>query len=92
MNCRLGGNCELVSRGELLRRPGVAQCIRCSVVYEVVEWAPRTCKHCHLSYGESLHDPCLGTLPDVVEACCGHGDETARYVTYRDGRFEGSPP
>jgi hypothetical protein len=84
----MGGECELVSRGELLQRPGVAQCLKCSTVYEANGWVPRTCPHCQMAYGESLHDPCLGMIPGAVEACCGHGDESKRYVTFSDGRRE----
>ena len=90
--CRLGGACELVSRAELLGRAGVAQCRRCSTVYEPAGWQPRRCGHCGLSWGEALHDPCLGTLEGVVEACCGHGDPAAAYRSFTDGRREGVPP
>ena len=80
---------ELVSRDDLLGGVGVAQCLRCSQVFEATGWQPRACAHCDLPYGESLHDPCLGTLEGVVEACCGHGNESRRYVSYADGRREG---
>jgi hypothetical protein len=85
---------RLVSRSEVLGRfaPHVAQCLDCSLVFEATGWQPRVCGHCGLGYGESLHDPCLGTLEGVVEACCGHGDESRRYVSYADGRREGPIP
>ena len=91
MNCRLGGDCDLVSRGERLQHPGVAQCARCSEVFEAVGWVPRACGFCDRGYGVSLHDPCLGTIEGAVEACCGHGDTAKAYVSFRDGRrFEGT--
>lgn len=86
MTCRLGGECDLVSRDHLFGRPGIAQCRKCSQVYEATGWTHRVCPHCEKPYGESLHDPCLGTLEGVAEACCGHGDPTKAYVSYRDGR------
>lgn len=89
--CRLGGPCELVSRDVLLGRVGVAQCQRCSAVYQTTALIPRVCAHCGLGYGASLHDPCLGELPGVLEACCGHGDPSAAYVLHTDGRREGIP-
>lgn len=79
--CRLGGPCQLVSRASVLGvdKPQVAQCLRCSIVYEATGWQPRVCEHCDLAWGESLHDPCLGELPNVTEACCGHGDPSTAY-------------
>lgn len=37
-------------------------------------------------------DPCIGRLPDVWVACCGHGDDSAAYFTARIGgeRIAGS--
>jgi hypothetical protein len=29
------------------------------------------------------HDGCIGRLPDVMNACCGHG-ESAAYIQYMD--------
>lgn len=31
------------------------------------------CPACHLKRGPDKHDPCLGELPGVKYACCGHG-------------------
>lgn len=31
------------------------------------------------------HDGCLGTLPAVMNACCGHGRDDIAYVQYLDG-------
>lgn len=85
--CRLGGACTLVSRDAMLGRIGVAQCVRCSTVYAATNWAPRVCAHCGLAWGESLHDPCLGTLEGVTQACCGHGNPSLAYRQYADGRI-----
>lgn len=31
------------------------------------------------------HDPCLGTLPGVKAACCGHGIPDQAYVAFDNG-------
>jgi hypothetical protein len=46
----------------------------------------RPCGHCGLSDTSEGHDGCLGTLPGVVNACCGHGDNRTAYVQFADGR------
>ena len=90
MECRLGEECDLISREGIYGLPGLAQCLKCSIVYEATGWQPRVCSHCSLPYGESLHDPCLGIIEGAVEACCGHGNESRRYVSFADGqRIEG---
>lgn len=33
------------------------------------------------------HDGCLGTLPgQIMNACCGHGNDKQAYVQYFDGK------
>jgi len=76
--CRLGGNCELVSRADMYGwgtkgTGGFAQCIKCSIVYEAVKWEKRICHYCKLQYGESPHDPCIGYIEGETSVCCGHG-------------------
>ncbi len=39
----------------------------------VSEWPDRPCGHCGLANTPEGHDACLGTLPGVSNACCGHG-------------------
>jgi len=46
----------------------------------------RPCGHCGLANTPEGHDGCLGTLPDVKNACCGHGEESAAYVQFEGGR------
>ena len=31
------------------------------------------------------NDPCLGFLPGVIDACCGHGDRKEAYIHFQDG-------
>lgn len=53
----------------------------------------RPCPHCGREWrtiGESEPDPCLGELPGVKHACCGHGGDG--YVMFENGttvRFRG---
>lgn len=90
--CATGGRCELESRDRYLGKVGIAQCVKCSQVYEATSWTPRVCGACGLAWGESLHDPCLGPLQGITEACCGHGDPSRAYRLYADGRSEGRLP
>jgi len=47
-------------------------------------WRDRPCGKCgHMPTAEG-HDPCLGTLPGVINACCGHGDVRYAYVMFED--------
>lgn len=40
------------------------------------------CKHCDFAPNKDGHDACLGELPGVMNACCGHGDECDAYVQF----------
>lgn len=52
------------------------------------------CPECHLKRGADGHDPCMGALPGVKYACCGHGGKTMSsdgYIYFENGtvvRFE----
>ena len=43
------------------------------------------CPACGLCPTPEGHDPCLGTLPGVRYACCGHGRDQG-YIMFEDGR------
>lgn len=45
-------------------------------------WMNRPCGHCKLYNTSEDHDGCLGTLPDVINACCGHGLSNEAYVQF----------
>ena len=48
----------------------------------------RSCKKCGLSFDGSNNgdpDPCLGNLPGVNNACCGHGIKEEAYVRFKNG-------
>lgn len=44
----------------------------------------RACGYCKRPNTPEGHDPCLGTLPGVMNACCGHGHGVP-YVQFPDG-------
>lgn len=48
----------------------------------------RPCAACGLTFQGSNHgepDPCLGDLPGVDNACCGHGVRDEAYVRFTNG-------
>lgn len=45
----------------------------------------RPCGHCGLQNTDEGHDGCLGTLPGIMNACCGHGRVGGAYVQFLDG-------
>jgi len=48
----------------------------------------RPCGACGKSFQGSNKgdpDPCLGTLPGVKNACCGHGIQSESYVQFENG-------
>jgi len=42
----------------------------------------RPCGHCGLASTPDGHDGCLGTMPGVRNACCGHGRTDEAYIQY----------
>lgn len=48
-------------------------------------WKTRPCGHCGLVSTSEGHDPCLGTLPGVANACCGHGVREESYIQFSNG-------
>ena len=53
---------------------------------EATEGNERTCGHCGKGNTPEGHDGCLGTLPGVKNACCGHGEPNTAYAMLVDGR------
>ena len=47
----------------------------------------RPCMKCgsHFTLGEGEVDTCLGILPGVDNACCGHGNRELAYVRFTNG-------
>jgi len=48
-------------------------------------WQGRPCGHCDRMATAEGHDACLGTLPGVMNACCGHGIREEAYVRFTNG-------
>lgn len=51
----------------------------------VDNWKTRPCGYCGLNFTSEGHDGCIGTLPNVMNACCGHGEKEIAYVQYENG-------
>src|SRR5699024_4237358 len=47
-------------------------------------WMNRPCGYCGKDNTKEGHGGCLGTLPNVMNACCGHGNINEAYVQYWD--------
>ncbi len=48
-------------------------------------WRRRPCGYCGKHNTIDEHDGCLGVLPNVANACCGHGQEKDAYLQFNDG-------
>ncbi len=48
----------------------------------VETWKERDCGHCEKANTAEGHDGCLGVLPGVMNACCGHGVISDAYVQF----------
>lgn len=46
---------------------------------------PRPCKKCGKLFSEGEPDACLGKLPGVKQACCGHGIRNDAYIIFENG-------
>ena len=42
----------------------------------------RQCGHCGKESTKEGHDGCVGTLPGVMNACCGHGIVSEAYIQF----------
>lgn len=45
-------------------------------------WEQRPCGHCGRHNTAEGHDGCIGTLPGVWNACCGHGQPRMAYIQF----------
>lgn len=72
-------------RGHRIKEVG-GEWIYCDTGEPTVDtWQDRPCGKCGLPFTEDGHDGCLGELPNVVNACCGHGCAGEAYVQFEDG-------
>lgn len=46
---------------------------------------PRGCGYCGRPNIKNDHDACIGELPGVMNACCGHGEIAEAYVQFNAG-------
>lgn len=53
-----------------------------SDTHEATAGNERPCGHCGKFTTKDGHDGCLGELPNIMNACCGHGVESDAYVQY----------
>jgi len=44
-----------------------------------------SCGHCGKNDTVEGHDGCLGTIPNIMNACCGHGKLREAYIQHLDG-------
>lgn len=51
----------------------------------VLTWESRPCGHCGKHNTAEGHDGCLGTLPGIMNACCGHGIMDEAYAQFWNG-------
>lgn len=62
--------------------------------YDNETGACRACGKCPVAADGLRHyrgvDPCLGLLPDVVQACCGHAGEGDPYAVIAPGNAPGT--
>jgi len=52
-------------------------------------WKSRCCGHCGKHNSKAGHDGCIGTLKNVMNACCGHGIEDEAYIQFADSIITG---
>ena len=48
-------------------------------------WKRRPCGHCKLPNTPEGHDGCIGHLPGVMNACCGHDELKSTYILFAIG-------
>jgi hypothetical protein len=47
-----------------------------------LHWEYRPCGHCNRANTPRGYDACLGHLPCVMNACCGHGETREAYIQF----------
>ncbi len=72
-------------RGHPTRRGNDGEWYYCDTGEPTVDtWRDRPCGHCGMHFTDEGHDGCLGELPGVMNACCGHGETRCAYVQFPD--------
>lgn len=83
----LGTLCHRLShwRGHLIIRDPLEGHLYVDTRAPVASDPDRPCGYCGLANTSEGHDGCLGTLPGVINACCGHGQVSDAWVVLEDG-------
>ena len=50
-----------------------------------------TCSHCNKKRTKEGHDGCIGTIPNVKNACCGHGEDKMAYIQFDHKDYNKEP-
>lgn len=48
-------------------------------------WKVRPCGHCNIANTQGGYDGCIGRLPGVMNACCGHGEPESAFIQFNTG-------
>lgn len=54
-------------------------------------YGKENCVYCGLQRTEEGHDGCIGTLKNVMNACCGHGQDESAYVQFNHDEYSINP-
>lgn len=70
-------------------RGHVIECVNDTWIYSdnkslVSDNKTRICGHCSKPDTKEGHDSCIGFLPNVLNACCGHGIIDEAYIQFSD--------
>lgn len=49
------------------------------------------CLYCEKHRTPEGHDACVGTLKNVMNACCGHGENEMAYIQFNHENFDKEP-
>lgn len=49
------------------------------------------CEHCGLNRTKQGYDGCIGELQGVMNACCGHGQDSTAYVQFDHPDYSNEP-
>lgn len=49
------------------------------------------CLHCKKHRTPEGHDGCIGTLKNVMNACCGHGETKHAYIQFNHKDYDSNP-
>ncbi len=49
------------------------------------------CGHCGMEKTIEGHDGCIGTLENVMNACCGHGETNLAYIQFNHDNYKNEP-